>query len=138
VAKPVLHDRGGHHRDAELARWREWAARYDNGQPIRSGGRTGADLIRALEALPSDAPFADVEAATGETYQSTCDACGRRVDRVVTVGQEFDYDSATATLCRTCVVEALVLWSGALATTLVLWLWRRDILERAASLGRRE
>ena len=42
-----------------------------------------------------------------------CDACGEVVDRVVTVGEEPDYESSTATLCRTCLVEALAVLDAA-------------------------
>lgn len=37
----------------------------------------------------------------------TCDACGQQVYRAVTVGEEENFDSCTATLCRACLVEAL-------------------------------
>ncbi len=35
-----------------------------------------------------------------------CDSCEEYVDEVVEVGEESDYDSATAALCRKCLAEA--------------------------------
>lgn len=44
-----------------------------------------------------------------EQNRLTCDACGCTPDALARVGQEPDYDSATAKLCAACLREALAL-----------------------------
>lgn len=38
-----------------------------------------------------------------------CNECGKSVDEAVQLGQEPDYDSATASICKTCLISALEL-----------------------------
>ncbi len=40
-----------------------------------------------------------------------CDECGQSVEVAVTVGQEPDYDSSTATICLACLTRAVSLAS---------------------------
>lgn len=77
--------------------------------------------FRAVVNLGSDPSAEEIIAAqmaTGTWWSDlsrtkTCDACGRDVERVVTVGAERDYDSATADLCRECLLDALAALDGA-------------------------
>lgn len=39
----------------------------------------------------------------------SCDQCGQQVNAVIWVGQEPDYDSRTACICRKCLSEAMQL-----------------------------
>lgn len=48
-----------------------------------------------------------------ENPGGTCDACGKEVERMVMVGQEYDYNSSFALRCRPCLVEALAALDGA-------------------------
>lgn len=54
------------------------------------------------------ATAADVAAIIGNESWThlTCDECGKDADAVLTVGQEPDYESHTASLCRSCVERA--------------------------------
>lgn len=64
----------------------------------------------------TEAIIAAQKAASGFTdlpLTVTCQGCERKVERVVTVGAEVDYDSATTDLCRECLVEAMAALDGA-------------------------
>ena len=70
--------------------------------------------LRAAVSLGDDASAeAIVEAQKAAGHWSdlqmvvTCDGCGQEVAEVVKVGQEPDYESSTAELCRACLLEAL-------------------------------
>lgn len=39
-----------------------------------------------------------------------CGECGERTSEVVIIGEELEYDSATAYLCRSCIEKALTLF----------------------------
>lgn len=63
-------------------------------------------IARKLDALDGEtATPADVDSIIGNSSWTrlTCDECGKEVDAVLTVGQEPDYESHTASLCRNCV-----------------------------------
>ncbi len=63
--------------------------------------------MRRVAALNYEtATVADL-AAAGDVYPPIhCNGCGNGVWSAVEVGDEPDYESATATLCRECVLEA--------------------------------
>ena len=50
-----------------------------------------------------------LDAGTSRFPGEICDACDKRVPVVVVVGEKQDYDSATAKLCRECLIEALAI-----------------------------
>lgn len=81
-----------------------WRRQYPNSKQ---------DIAEKLDAL-------DVETATAEDVAaiigndswckpSKCNECGETVPVAVMVGEEPDYESATATLCFSCVEKALSL-----------------------------
>lgn len=39
-----------------------------------------------------------------------CDECGRKVEAFVTLGEEPDYESSTASICKECLTKALSLF----------------------------
>ena len=57
------------------------------------------------------ASVADVTAIIGNDSWTSlkCDECGKYVDAVVQVGEEPDYESYSAKLCKPCVYKALTL-----------------------------
>jgi hypothetical protein len=74
------------------------------------------DQLAALEALdPGTATAEDAEAIIGNRSwtRTVCDECKREVGRTVRLGEEPDYESATANVCRDCLVRALALLDAA-------------------------
>ena len=67
------------------------------------------EVYRALVALGPTPTREQVDAAIGNaSWTSTkCDHCGARDVPVVELGQEPDYESATADVCAECLREAL-------------------------------
>ena len=65
---------------------------------------------RASLALPQPTDPDALEAIwrDGRTW-SSCHGCGRSVAAVARVGEEPDYESSTARLCRDCLLAALAL-----------------------------
>jgi hypothetical protein len=78
----------------------------------------GADkqtiLAKLKELDPEQASPEEVEAIIGNTSWTrvTCDACGSEVGEVVRLGQEPDYESATASICHECLAKAIKLIEG--------------------------
>jgi len=86
---------------------RRWSDRYSNGHY----GVDKLEILRALEALgPTPTPEA-VDAAIGNgswTMVPACSGCGAaQCEAVVQVGEDDDYESATAWLCRDCAEAAV-------------------------------
>lgn len=97
-------------------RWRKQYGRDPSGI---FGGRDKAVILRQLEALDVETATAgDVAAIIGNkswVSPDACDECGTASWSNVQVGQEPDYESATATLCADCLRKALALAEGAIA-----------------------
>lgn len=92
-----------------------WEERYGKGD-------YGQDKLRILAELRSldkeHCTESDVARVIGNTTwtRNECHACGQCVDVTVTVGEEPDYESCTATLCPGCLGDAVAALSAALAT----------------------
>lgn len=78
------------------------------------GGLDYEGIYNRLVALPSKATEEQVTAIIGNGgwTRNVCDQCKRDVEIVVEVGQEPDYESATARLCAQCLQDALALISA--------------------------
>lgn len=98
------------------ARWRQQYEPFTNDDKplfsVRNGYREPIrekPIAEKLDALDKEtATAADVAAIIGNESWTrlTCDECGKDTDAVLTVGQEPDYESHTASLCRSCVERA--------------------------------
>ena len=91
-----------------------WFGTY--GENGRGYGNDKAGVLRALRKLgPSPDPD-DVDSVIGNkswTEVPSCDGCGKEHPRaVVRVGAEPDYESATAHLCKACVLQAVALFAA--------------------------
>ena len=64
-----------------------------------------------LVALPIGASPAQIAKVIGNTSWTdlTCDQCKKSVTLLVTVGDERDYESSTADLCKKCITKAFKL-----------------------------
>jgi len=87
------------------------AARWAGQYPDKFYGEDKLQIGAALQALgPNPGPDA-VDLAIGNgswTEVPQCNGCGvERAPAVVQVGEEPDYDSATAYLCGNCLIDAL-------------------------------
>lgn len=70
--------------------------------------RTIYENLKALGKGP-DPDLVDIAIGNDSWTRCSCDECGDAFEEVVQVGQEPDYESATASLCFDCVLKALVI-----------------------------
>lgn len=86
--------------------WRanEAAVSWNRTYPVGKPDPIGA----ALTALGLTPDPDEVDRVIGNKWwtQQRCDACDKYAGDVVVVGDEPDYESRTATLCRDCITEA--------------------------------
>lgn len=96
-----------------------WKRTYFRGD--KWGGYHGdaEEVYRRLKALPPDATSADVAAAIGnDTWAGPgwCDECGDKAPAMtMQLGQEPDYESATACVCLPCLEKAVARMKAAIA-----------------------
>lgn len=106
-------------RDRIRAVPKRWRKQYETSpywtKPF-SWGRPAREVAEALEALDTaTCSAADIDAvmgiANGHSWCAvSCNGCEKSVhDDVVFVGDEPDYESSSATLCVSCLREALAL-----------------------------
>lgn len=89
-------------------RWRaqychrgEWSVVYI---PVKQSAQVIYEQLLGLGACPSSEAVNLIIGNSSWGYPPWCDECGQRDnDLVVQVGQEPDYESATANLCMECV-----------------------------------
>jgi len=92
---------------------RKWRKKY---QPFRDdrviyGGFTKEEIADKLNALDGETATAqDVENIIGNSSWTAlqCHECKKYVSEVVRVGEEPDYESATACLCQQCAERAFL------------------------------
>ena len=88
---------------------REFVAQQRHASTL-SRPRWRPDFVERLRAINADtASVADLAAAIGwplDDFGPLCDGCHQNVIATVEVGEEPDYESATARLCLTCVDAA--------------------------------
>lgn len=84
-----------------------WASQY-----ISTTEKAKIDILAQLKAL-GDFPDPDaVDKIIGNrswTSVPRCDCCMLKKDIVIRIGEEPDYESATAIVCEACLKEALAL-----------------------------
>lgn len=89
------------------------ARRWDGQYGVDAAPDKKAISLRLHRLGPAPSPD-DVDKAVGNkswTNVPRCDACERNdLDAVVRVGEAPDYESATAHLCRSCLLEAAALY----------------------------
>jgi cyclase len=86
----------------------EWTV-FVSGGKIPTGIKT-LDWAKQVEALgPTPSP-ADVEAILPGWTRMECTECNQDSEQLIQVGQEPDYDSATAFLCWRCAINAVALF----------------------------
>jgi hypothetical protein len=88
-----------------------WRSTYPQSRfAIRTDDK--ADIYRRLQALDlaTCSPQAVDEAIGNSSWtRINCDECKAQVDWVVQLGEEPDYESSTACICRSCLNKALLL-----------------------------
>ncbi len=112
---------------AVAARWRKQYEPFTHDTPlfsVRNGHRQAIpkkEIAEMLDAIdPETATPEDIAAIIGNESWTrlTCDECGKDTDAVLTVGQEPDYESHTASLCRSCVERAAsISWMNKMSDT---------------------
>ena len=90
-----------------LSRWNaQYGERPDASQTSFIGNwRAIAIGLESLGEAP-DPDEVDRVIGNGSWTECRCDECRKAVDAVVLVGEEPNYESATAMLCRDCAVQA--------------------------------
>jgi hypothetical protein len=86
-------------------RWREQYPEVNSGKHSRFV-QTYRDLL-ALDLGTCTADEVDAVIGNSSWTRNECQSCGDDVDAAVIVGQEPDYESATARLCKSCLQAAL-------------------------------
>lgn len=82
-------------------------------QSATINGKTKTQIYYELrDLLPDVASADDVAAIIGNRSWTrlTCNECGRDVEVVIEVGEEPDYESCTAWLCKNCVLNCLAVY----------------------------
>lgn len=101
--KPVVITREGQAKTAP----RRWAEQYPPDKADADKVRIGRRLNAAKNTPQFNASLVDAIIGNKSWTEIRCDACGKfGLDVAVQVGQELDYDSATALLCKECCHEA--------------------------------
>lgn len=67
------------------------------------------DRLQKLDLKTCPPEAVDEAFGNSSWTRMQCDECGAHVDWVVELGQEPDYESATACICRSCLNKALLL-----------------------------
>jgi len=73
------------------------------------------DIREMLKALGDNPNPNDVDKIIGNkswTAVPDCDECGKSFSIVVTIGEEPDYESSTADICKNCLKKALKLFDN--------------------------
>lgn len=87
-------------------RWDQtYRSRYGTSEDRPFNGKTKEQISNGLHALdPNTASPDDVEKVigNGSWTRLVCDECEKESDSVVQVGDEPEYESSTAYLCRKC------------------------------------
>jgi hypothetical protein len=85
----------------------KWADRYSD----NSWGQDKLDILKRLLALESNPEPDQVDSIIGNaSWTATkCDECGTQGIEVVELGEEPDYESSTACICKDCLRRALSL-----------------------------
>ena len=86
-------------------RWK--VSYFKNGEWRYGEGKK--DIYLRLEALGSNPTPEEVNKAIGNSSWTNvrCDECNKYVEEVVQVGEEPDYESATANICKPCLILAM-------------------------------
>lgn len=117
MADPILITVDDRARES-IQRCREWL-RDPYAETIKKSNPRAHAKFQRIAALRNDATAADVNKigspwTEGQTWAHAdrCTGCGERARAVVQVGEEPEYESSTAILCRPCVEKALALFDG--------------------------
>jgi hypothetical protein len=92
-----------------------WSKQYSRDEKLSDGSHTRKVLVR-LKALNQETATAeDVAAIIGNSSWTgiRCDECGESVRTVIQIGEEQDYESATANICPSCFYKAAELMRSA-------------------------
>ncbi len=84
-----------------------WAAQYEGG----AYGQDKIDILEQLRSLGESPSPDDVDMVIGNKSwtRTECHECGTENIDVVEIGQEPDYESYTANICKPCIKAALAI-----------------------------
>ena len=88
---------------------KRWNETYFGNGDWYKGGLDKQKIHKELVALGVDPKADDVDKIIGNTSwtQCKCDECNSYEEETIVIGQEPDYDSATAEVCKKCISIAL-------------------------------
>lgn len=91
-----------------------WERQY-KGHKHKGYGFDKSAILKKLKSLGEHPNPDSVDEAIGNTSWTSlgCDECGKDVDMIVELGQEPDYESATADICRDCLENSITLMINA-------------------------
>jgi hypothetical protein len=70
------------------------------------------ELLKGLDLETATAEEVDAIIGNSSWTSLKCDECSEEVDTIITVGQEPDFGSSTASLCYSCCFKAFTLMSA--------------------------
>ena len=88
------------------ARWKGQYQNWDFTWKYDSGKETSYNSLLALGENPAPNDVDDV-IGNGSWTDIRCDECYSHVESAMQVGEEPDYESATALICKPCLLKAL-------------------------------
>ncbi len=91
--------------NAVAERWRGMYTYFLHGARLWRRGEAIYNRLVALGPTPNPDDV-DRTIGNGSWTRLKCDGCDTETDEVVIVGQEQNYDSSTASLCKKCIAEA--------------------------------
>lgn len=98
---------------AVASRWRKAYSPFTSDVPFNHRQMTKRQVADELDKLDLNiATTKDVGDIIGNTSWTAlkCDECGEYVDALIQVGEEPDYESSTASLCKSCIRKAAELF----------------------------
>ena len=90
----------------------QWIAIYGYGADTR-GRRVGAELMALDKETATADQVAEIIGNSSWARERACHECGKEAWDVVELGEQPDYESATACVCRDCLHAALRLLGDA-------------------------
>lgn len=88
---------------------RTYRAQYSGNSILRDGKSTD-DIYNALVALNPKTEDAIAEIIGNRSWTANhCNECGKDSDALIQIGQDEDYESSTAWICRDCLSKAIAM-----------------------------
>lgn len=91
-----------------------WIAQYGHGTYCSDtrGRHVGKELLAINKESATASDVAEIIGNNSWVCEKSCSECGAESWNIVQIGEEPDYESHTANICRDCLVAAIALIDG--------------------------